>query len=297
MKILVTGISGYIGSHFAKAASTHEWDVHGLLRADSDVRLLEMNQVVEDVCLHRFDGCFENLLSILREVQPEVVVHFATLYAAEHDFSKIGPLVDSNVKFGVELLEAMRQASIPGIVVAETAWQYNEDGLVGPSNLYAATKEAFSVILRYYSDAYGLKVVKMKLFDTYGGCDVRPKLLNKIREVLKNGGVLELSEGGQILDFTHVEDVVDAFCLAVGRLQAIRPGTVEEYKVSGHRMRLKDWIEFLNELLKTALPTKLGARPYRFREVMCPWAGGRAIEGWCPRIPPEVGMVEFFLNG
>lgn len=295
MKVLITGITGYIGSHLAKDCLERGWTVYGLVRPDSKTDLLKQNGILSKVKLHRFSQGVESLRGIIRKVNPDVVCHMATLYIAEHQPDQVAALIDSNIRLGGELLEAMKQEGITAFVSAETTWQYDQEGNVAPVNLYAATKEAFAVLNRYYEEAFGLRTIKFKLFDTYGGEDNRPKLFNKLREISKTGQFLELSKGEQILDFTHINDVTAAFCLGIEKVLQLKIGKTEEYVISGRRMRLRDWIGEMNRFLTEPLPVVLGAKPYRTREVMVPWNGGRKIKGWKCKVSVKKGL-QLFLS-
>lgn len=296
MRVVITGITGYIGSHLAKDCLDRGWTVFGLVRPDSKTDLLKQNGILSKVKLYRFSQGVDSLRKVLRKVKPDVVCHMATLYIAEHKPDQVAALIDSNIRFGAELLEAMRQEGVNSLVSAETTWQYNPQGKVEPVNLYAATKEAFAVLNQYYVDSFGFRTVKFKLFDTYGGKDNRPKLLNKLREISKTGEILELSKGEQILDFTHIEDVTSAFCLGIKRVFKLKSGKIEEYVISGKRMALKDWIWVIEQLIKRPLPIVLGAKPYRIREVMVPWSGGIKIKGWRCKVDFRKGLRSFFRD-
>lgn len=294
MKVLITGITGYIGSHLAKDCLQRGWTVYGIVRPDSKTDLLKQNGILSKVRLYRSFQGVESLRKVLQKVKPDVVCHMATLYIAEHKPDQVAALIDSNIRFGGELLEAMRQEGVSSFVSAETTWQYNPQGRVEPVNLYAATKEAFAVLNQYYVESFGFRTVKFKLFDTYGGKDNRPKLFNKLREISKTGEILPLSMGEQILDFTHIEDVTSAFCLGIKKVLLLKNGKSEEYMISGKRMALKDWIREINRILKKPLPVVLGARPYRAKEVMVPWNGGSMIKSWSCKVDCRKGLEHFF---
>lgn len=294
MKVLITGITGYIGSHLAKACIKEGWKVHGLVRFNSNFELLEQNSIRNNIDLHEFQGGVESLQKIIQHVKPDIVVHMATLYLAQHQSNDVKALVDSNIKFGAELLEGMRVEGVRKIVVAETTWQYDPHGKARPVNLYAAMKEAFAVLLRYYVDAYRFSAVQFKLFDTYGGYDNRPKLLNKLKQIAGTEEVLELSKGGQIVDFTHIDDVVRAFMIGIQRVRTLKKGKSEEYVISGDRKTLRNWIRMIQKISSKEIIVKMGVKPYREREVMQPWANGKRIKGWKPFISSEEGLRKFF---
>ncbi|MES2308287.1 MAG: NAD(P)-dependent oxidoreductase [Verrucomicrobiota bacterium] len=294
MKILITGITGYIGSHLAKDCLRKGWTVYGIARPDSKTELLQKNGILSNVKIERTDGGVASLQKIIQKAKPDLVFHMATLYVAEHQPQQVGSLIESNIRFGCELLEAMRAEGVDCLVSAETAWQFDPMGNIRPVNLYAATKEAFAVLNHFYEDAYGFRTIKFKLFDTYGGNDNRPKLLNKLREISKTGQVLELSKGEQILDFTHIDDVTAALCLGAKRVLLLKKGKCEEYVISGYRLSLKNWIQKINQIMGSPLSVRLGAKPYRAREVMIPWPGGKKIKGWKCKVSPLQGLSLFF---
>jgi nucleoside-diphosphate-sugar epimerase len=296
MRVLITGITGYIGSHLAKDCLQRGWNVSGIVRPESKRDLLKKNGILSRVKLCRFSSGVDSLREILRKTKPDVVFHMATLYLAAHRPDQVASLMDSNIRFGCELLEAMKEEGVTALVSAETTWQLDPQGKVRPVNLYAATKEAFSILNHYYGDAFGLKTVKFKLFDTYGGIDNRPKLFNKLREISKSGEILQLSKGEQVLDFTHVDDVTSAFCLGANRVLQLKKGVTEEYVISGDRMPLKEWIQKIDQILDRPLPVALGMKPYRAREVMMPWSGGKKIRGWTKKVSLKKGLQTFFTD-
>lgn len=74
--------------------------------------------------------------------------------------------------------------------------------------------------MQYYIEASGLRVITLKLFDTYGPDDPRPKLMNLIQRMAMDNQPLAMSPGEQQIDLVHVEDVVRAFMVASERLLA-----------------------------------------------------------------------------
>lgn len=109
----------------------------------------------------------------LDSFRPEVVVHLAAHYVAEHAYEDIGVLVRSNVLFGAYLLEAMREVGCDAMVYAGTSWQHYRDQEYCPVNLYAAMKQAFSTLAEFYRDAAGLRLLELHLYDSYGENDLR----------------------------------------------------------------------------------------------------------------------------
>jgi nucleoside-diphosphate-sugar epimerase len=152
-------------------------------------------------------------------------------------------------------------------------------------DLYAASKQAAEDLLLCFHEVNRLSCATLTLFETYGPADPRRKLLSLLLEAAGGNMPLGLSPGEQILDLTHVDDVVDAFCVAAeAMLQAPEP-VWEKAFVSGERMTVRDLVGLLKSTLAVPLDVEFGARPYRPREIMAPIAPApsRVLSGWTPR--------------
>ena len=254
------------------------WEVAAIVRPSSERTVLE-REVRERMEFHVYEG--GTLVDIVREAKPTVVCHLASLYLAAHESEDVVALVTSNILFGTELLEAMAKNEVRRFVHAGTSWQHYRGAHYSPVNLYAATKEAFEMMMRYYEETAGLHAVTLKLFDTYGEGDTRRKILALLQEAAATGKELALSPGEQKLDLVHVDDVAEAFRLAAEYLAADRADIRGEFAVSaGKALTLREIAARVEELLGKKIPVRWGARPYREREVMEPWSTGRLLPGW-----------------
>lgn len=244
--------------------------------------------------IHLYDGRPESVLKAFKVAQPEAVFHLAALFIAEHKFKDIPALCMSNIQFGTELTDAMIQVDCRNLVLAGTAWQ-NFNGKKGvASSLYAATKEAFEAILRFYADAHGLRATTLKIFDTYGLGDPRKKLLSVMRQAADTGEILKMSPGDQEIDLLNIEDVVSAFIQAAQAQQNRTPSDVQEFYLrSGEIYTLKELASLFSKVLGKPINVDWGARPYRAREVMKTWKSGETLPGWKAKIKLAAGLKEF----
>lgn len=286
--VLVTGVSGFVGSHLVRGLLAEGWRVHGVVRPESKV--VPLSAVGEGWTLHRHDGTTEAMIAIMAEVQPTVVFHLASSFLSEHQSKDVVALVQSNVLFGTQVVEAMAQQKLRLLVNTGTSWQHYENRAYSPVNLYAATKQAFEAVLQYYVEACGLRVITLKLFDTYGSDDPRPKLMNLLKRVTVENQPLAMSPGEQRIDLVHVDDVVQAFLVAAERLRAGIVAGHERYAVSsGQPLSLRELVRQVEQILGRELPIVWGGRPYRAREVMQPWEGER-LPGWVTAIELGKGL-------
>jgi nucleoside-diphosphate-sugar epimerase len=285
---LITGATGFVGSHLARRLVQEGWRVHIVSRADS--RLPEAEEFAY-VTNHVHDGSTESMVNCVALVKPDVVFHLASLFLSQHETKDINALIESNLLFGNQLLEAMKVNQVTNLVNTGTSWQHYNNDDYNPVCLYAATKQAFEAILEYYVQACGIKVITLKLFDTYGPDDPRPKLFRLLSAATTSGETLNMSGGEQLIDLVHIDDVTEAYLIAAQRLVECGVKQHELYSVSsGNPMPLRDLVDLYSEVIGSAINVNWGARPYRFREVMKTWIGGSSLEGWQPKNTLADGM-------
>jgi nucleoside-diphosphate-sugar epimerase len=292
VKVLLTGATGFIGSQLTRRLIAEKHQVAILVRPDSTLEILQA--VLPQMQVHVYDGSYACLVRALGFSQPELVIHVASLFLAQHNAEDVSRLIESNLKFPTQLLEAMSQLGIYQLINTGTSWQHYQNQAYSPVNLYAATKQAFESLLTYYAEAQGFKAITLKLFDTYGPGDTRLKLLPLLKRATNTGEILEMSPGEQVIDLVHVEDVMECFIAAGYRLLRGEVSLPEVYAVcSGEPLSLKELVETIAQISGKQLNVKWGVKQYRRREVMQPWTSGGTLPGWSPRISLAAGLREY----
>lgn len=117
--------------------------------------------------------------------KPEIVYHLASNYLGTHKFNEIRDLIQSNITFGAEILDAMSENKMYNFVNTGTAFQHCDDADYKPFNFYAATKECFEKIINFYEESAGLRCINLHLFDTYGVGDTRGRILCLLKKFQK----------------------------------------------------------------------------------------------------------------
>ncbi len=288
MKVLVTGASGFIGGHLVRRlAARPGFEVTALVRAPRRFPRPIKTAVV--------DGGGERLDAILRKSKPDVVVHLASLFLSAHAPEQVEPLIRANILFGTRLLEAMTANGVSRLVNTGTSWEHMDGAReYRPVCLYAATKRAFEDILAFYEDAKGLRAVTLKLFDTYGPNDARPKLFAAFKKAMSAPEPVPFSPGGQTLDLCHVDDVVRAYEKAIAHVVRKKDARHENIPIGlGAGTPLREVASLFEECAGGRLNIAWGARPYREREVMRSAADlrpAREVLGWQPRLDLKSGL-------
>ncbi|GJI99238.1 paratose synthase [Duganella caerulea] len=295
-RALVTGASGFVGAALTRRLLADGWEVHLVLREGSSTASLPPEGA--QLRLHRHDGSINQLIDIMRAAAPEAVFHLASLFLATHKPEDVERLITSNLLFSTQLVEAMAACGVQRLVNTGTSWEHYNGAGYNPVCLYAATKQAFGALLRYYVEAHGLRVATLKLFDTYGAGDTRPKVLNLLKRLALEGGTLEMSPGEQLVDLVYIDDVIDAYLLAYQQLaDGVQLNAVEEYGVSsGHPLPLRDIAALYAQVSGKPLHIVWGGRPYRAREVMVPWHHYNSVPGWRPKMDLPQGLALFHAS-
>ena len=288
-RVLLTGGAGFVGSHLVQACLQEGWQVGVIYQPQ--VGISQIGKFGSSISVYPVNGPTAEVLSIVEQFQPELVFHLASVFLAQHSPKDILTLVDSNIAFGAQILEAMALHNVPYLVNAGTSWQHFHDEDYNPVNLYAATKQAFEDILEYYVQAGWVRAITLELFDTYGPADPRQKLFQLLARSARERSRLEMSPGEQLIDLVYVDDVVAAFMVAAKRLLGGQVASHDRYAVSsGEPVRLRDLVEIYQRLTGQTLDIVWGGRPYRDREVLLPWTRGERMPGWEPVVGLEEGI-------
>lgn len=278
MKILVTGATGFIGQNLVKLLLDKEYEIHCIVRVDSTT-----SNISQKVTIFKYDENIGSLIDYFNEQKFDGVIHLASLFLASHTKDNISDLMSSNIKFGTELLEACKVSNVKWFINTGTFWQNYENEKYSPVNLYAATKEAFQVIAKYYTQTSNLIFTTIKLNDTFGENDTRNKVFNLWNKIAKSAETLEMSAGEQIIDISYIEDVISAYEVLIAHLSSNQKEDFknEEFVVTNNeKMSLKELSKVFEEATNSKLNIIWGGREYRDREVMVPYDKGETIPSW-----------------
>lgn len=280
MKILISGATGFIGKHLTKALTKKGVEVYIVTTSTNKVITLPSKRV------HHYKDTL-SLIDFMKENRPDGVIHLASMFLTSHTSSQVDELMKANIALGASLLEASQVTSVPWFINTGTFTQHYQNKHYSPVNLYSATKQAFQDIAQYYSENTNLTVVTLKLFDTFGEEDTRPKVFALWTKIANTNEPLLMSPGKQIIDMNYVGNVVDAY-LHMAKLLAKKDRTSHNGKnylvTQGERMTLQDLAKLFETTTKKKLPIVWGGRPYRDKEVMKPWDKDTILPGWKPKV-------------
>lgn len=291
-KAIVTGGTGYIGSHLVRQLMEEGWQVS--LIAQPEFGYHNVSDVLDRIEIFEYTGNVDELIAFFSKVAPDAVFHLAAAVLTSYQPHQISTLIQSNIQFGTEVLEAMTRSGCSKIVSTGSIWQSFNGELYNPVDLYAASKQAFETVLKYYTEACGINAVTLRIFDVYGEDDKRPKLLNLVRDIAFTDRVLDVSPAQQRLDMVHISDICSAYVAAYHYLTENRDVKNAVFGVySGRRIKLQELLLKFGEILQIPVQVNFGGKPYKAREVMEPFDGLEVIPGWTAQVDLDEGLSRF----
>lgn len=296
MNILITGATGFIGSHLINQLLIENHTLFCTLLEN------EKNPFGEDAVKSTIFSThsIDKNVDFFTRNNIEGIIHLASfVQSGEHKSVDIETLIDTNIKFGSLLLETAAKVKVKWFINTGTYWQNYSNQNYSPVNLYAATKRAFIDIAKYYFETNQIMFTTIKLFDTYGPNDNRPKIFNLWERIAKTGETLDMSPGEQLIDISYIDDIVDAFVLLAKHLQNedknILNGAI--YSVNAEkRYTLKELASIFEKTTNQKLNIIWGGRPYKKREVMEPWLNGEVVPNWKPKVSINEGIILTLKN-
>lgn len=285
MKILITGATGFIGQSLVSFLVKKNIEVFCLVRKNSDISKIDKNvSIVISNCNTN------NLIDLFLKEKFDGVIHLASLFLSEHKVEDIEDLISSNILFGTKLLEASKLGKVKWFINTGTLWQNFNNDDYNPVNLYAATKESFQNIAKYYIETSDLIFCTIKINDTFGPNDTRNKIFNLWLKISQTQELFEMSPGEQIIDISYIEDIVNAYYILLTHLNSKNFASFKNRTfviASKKRVTLKELAKIFEKATNLKLNIVWGGREYREREVMNPSSKYETIPDWEPQYEIE----------
>ncbi|MEL6382312.1 MAG: NAD-dependent epimerase [Cyanobacteria bacterium J06626_18] len=320
MKILITGMAGFIGHALAQHLLSEGAVVHGLdnLNTYYDIRLKKAR--LANIQHHRncyftqMDVCDrDSILSLFETQQFDYVVHLAAQAGVRYSLENPFAYSESNLAGFLNILEGCRHFSPKHLVFASSSSVYGanrkvpfatSDFVDHPVSLYAATKKANELMAHAYSHLYQVPTTGLRFFTVYGPWGRPDMAYFKIVDAIAHNRPIEVYNNGQMRrDFTYIDDVIEG----IARVMHAPPKSLESHAQTASKATYKIYnignnqpVELLRfiEVIESAMGKKaqLIMKPMQPGDVMETYADVSELSedvGFSPSTSIETGIAQF----
>lgn len=299
-RVLVTGATGFIGSHVVRRLLAEGSEVHCLSSAVSSVYPVRLVDVRDDITLHEGNLVDRSAMdNIVAKVRPSHVLHLGAYTHVGKSWSRVDECIQTNVQGTVNLLQALASQDYERFVYTGTSEIYGdvdvpfrEDGPVHPISPYAVSKFAGEQFCRMFNNGLRWPVVMLRPFNAYGPAQSPDRVIPEIIVRALRAQPLAMTEGRQTREFNFVEDLAEGFVRA-----AFTPG-VEGNTINlgcGEEVSMRDIATAVLDLLGRPISPDFGVLAPRPTEIMRMFSDStraRELLGWEPRHSLAEGLTK-----
>lgn len=282
-RVLITGARGFLGTHLCRALTAAGNEVHGMVRTlppggDGDVRWWKADAA---------DAA--QVEAVVGAVRPEIIFHMTSHAWGAPDLDKVLPTLQDDLVATVNVMTSAVRAGVGRVITTGSMQEpAAADGQSVPFSPYAAAKWAGAAYARMFHQVFGLPVVVVRPFMVYGPGQAMGKVIPYIIRSLLHGKSPQIAQGGQLVDWVYVDDVV-AGIVAAGAKPGVEGKTLE--LGSGQAVPLAAIADDIARLLQTSVRPEFGsvARPLeqlRVADVEETWR----LLGWRAVVPMQQGL-------
>ncbi len=299
-RVLVTGASGFIGSHLTRRLVREGAEVHALTSSVSSVYPARLLDLRESITLHEASLDDRGAIQLLADqVRPAVVFHLGAYTHVGKSWQRVDECIQVNIQGTVNLLMALAPHGFTRFINTGTSEIYGdvdapfaEDGPVHPISPYSVSKHAAEEFTRLFGAARSLPIVRVRPFNAYGPMQSPDRVIPEIITRGLQGRPLHMTQGVQTREFNFVEDLADGFVHI-----ATAPGVDGElFNLGcGLEMSMRDIAMLTLSLMGNPITPQFGALEERPIEIPRMYADTNKTAdrlGWRPRTSLEDGLVQ-----
>jgi UDP-glucose 4-epimerase len=284
-KILITGITGFIGSQIAELLVQYNFKVIGLKRRHSDIWRCE--EFKEKIIWVDVD-CEDDYKKHLENIGFEILIHCAWI-GVESNERGMWDLQLKNLTFISELLQISRKVNVKKIIVLGSQSEYGQiEGKISeahptnPLNAYAAIKLACLELTKNFASINDIKWIWIRVFSLFGEKEGNNWLIPNTLNSIKNNDKLELTHGEQKYAYLYIKDFAEVVYKIIDK--HVDSGV---YNVSSvNSISIKSLVTQIRDLVNPEFELKFGTLEYRKNQSM-------QIEGDMKKLEDQIGEMHF----
>ncbi len=294
-RVLVTGATGFIGSHLVRKLVEMGAEVSIFTSSGKTERIRDIQ---DKVVIQKVDltNC-EQVQQAVAQIQPSIVFHLASFVNPEREYEYIDKCLHANLNGTLNLFRALHGTKVECIVNTGTCEEYGdgptpfrEEQTPSPVSPYSASKVASTYFAQMMYKTFNMPIVTLRPFLTYGGGQEEGRLIPSLilRGLRKEP--INVTKGEQTRDFIYVEDVVDAYIrasqtpAALGEI--INIGTGKEIPIQLVVSTIAKKMNIPSQKINTTLPYRSGEVMHFYPRI----SKAKKILNWSPRTSFEEGI-------
>ena len=296
--ILLTGATGFIGGYLLEGLLQKGYKVVVIKRSTSNT--WRIKHLLDKI--RSYDADKTKIEKIFEENKIDCTIHLATHYKKVHSEDDVDKFIDTIIRFPALILQQMAKRNAGFFINTGTFTEYD----VGPEpigenakkrahNLYSAFKIAFSDILQYYSNEFGIKTMDLKLFSPYGPKD-NEKLFVYVVKSFVEGKQFETTKGEQKWNWTYVTDIVDAYIKSLEHIEIMK-NPYEVFNIGADDVHSIREIISLLERISGKKGLARFTKDYPKNEIFlvnCDNSKAKKHLGWKPKTDLNTGLKEMY---
>ncbi|MGC1188531.1 MAG: GDP-mannose 4,6-dehydratase [Candidatus Acidiferrales bacterium] len=298
MRILVTGATGFVGSHLVKKLSEQkDHDLYTLQRYVTGRYVLGAEYGVKTMFCDLRDHFA--VRAAIREVQPEAVIHLAAVSPVSYSYDHPNEVLNTNLIGTVNLAEScLREVPhFKHFLFASTSETYGngpvpkrEETPQAPNSPYSVSKQAAEKYILYMWDAYKFPMTVLRPFNTYGRRDNTHFLVERMLVQMLRGETVKLGDPTPERDLLYVDDHADAYLTCLGNPKAIGSAfnfaTGEKITVKALADKMTEMTGFRGQVLWNTIPR----RPLDIQVLYGDASKAKSVLGWQAKVSLEEGL-------
>jgi len=313
-KILITGISGFVGGYFVDYLKSHErtFEIHGISRSKPAWDFVHLSQdQLDDQHFHQADlNDIPEIRSLIEEIQPEYILHLAAQSSVAESWKTPVASFMNNTNIFLNIIDTVRLidngARVLSVgsseqygIVSDRDLPLTEDNPQHPANPYAVARVAQEQLARIYASGYGLDICCTRSFNHCGPGQtdrfVVSAIVKQFARIARGlqDPVIHIGNGAIIRDFVDVRDVVEAYGLLLTRGKR-----GEVYNIcSGKGRSIREIVTLLSEMYHIDVQVHQEQSQIRPIDNPCIIGSFKKIQteiDWKPRISFEKSLQSMY---
>lgn len=295
-KVLLTGGSGFIGSHLVKALLRAGADVTVVVRYLSEMRNVRLSGFWKSLNILEADIRNQDSLTQLHDLSFDVIFHLGAYNHVGQSFLNVSEVMDVNAKGTANFIDACRNygrfvyTSTSEVYGLQESVPFVETMEPHPISPYAISKYAGELYCRMKYHIGNNPIVIIRPFNVFGPYQSTKAIIPELIIKCLRGEPVETTEGKQTREFNFVENIIEGF-LRCGMVEGLEGQVINV--AEGHEIAVRDLAASIHRLSNSKSDLRIGALPYRPTEIWRMYADAtkaKQLLGWEVRVPFQVGL-------